>query len=338
MPTWNLAPVDLCGVAVALPKRVVTNADLCAVLDSTPEWIEQKIGVLERRFLDPEESLDDLMTEAAAAALAAGELSAAEVDVVVTATSSPDYFFPSVGITIADRLGIDTSRIVDLTQYACAASTYALHLAACLLQEQGVRTALIVCGERVSGITDPTDRTTRIFFGDAAAATVLRRTESGGLLAYDLGHSPHPAVNLATPWWAPHAEVGGRTEAGRTYMNMDGKVVWDQAITHVPASVRATLGHAGLAVGDIAGFALHQANVRLVREIGKVVGVDPARVPITGDVLGNTGAASPLTSLYKLATAGLARRDDVIVLGAIGSGFFWGSLCFRLGADLGWAG
>ncbi|MEV8019161.1 ketoacyl-ACP synthase III [Streptomyces sp. NPDC086554] len=336
MPKWELTPVSPRSVALALPERVVTNKELCASLDTTPEWIEEKTGIKERRFLDPEETVADLAVEAAEKALATASVQAAAIDVLVVACTTPDWVMPSLGVTIAERLGIATPRIVDLTQHACASTVYGMYMAANLLQEPGLETALIVCAERGSGGTDPQDRVTRIFFGDAAGAAVLRKSESrDGLLSYDLGNTYSDAVRMATPWRLNQEVPGSPTPTPLTpYLHMDGSVVLREAMTRLPKSLNETLSSAGVTVDDVNGFALHQASAKLVRQIARTVGADLKRVPITADTLANTASVSPLTSLWRVAHDGLARQGDLLAIGAIGAGFLYGALCFRLPEDL----
>ncbi|RZB16696.1 ketoacyl-ACP synthase III [Streptomyces sp. F001] len=336
MPKWELAPVSPRSVALALPDRVVTNAELCETLDTTPEWIEKKTGIRERRFLEPHETVLDLAVEAAEKALAAADVQAREIDVVLVACTTPDWIMPSLGVSLAERMGIDTPRILDLTQHACASAAYGIYTAASLLQEPDLETALVVCAERGSGITDPTDRITRIFFGDAAGAVVLRKAPGGdGLLSYDLGNVYSDAVRVATAWRLDQEVPSSTTETPRTpYIFMDGNVVLREAMTRVPKSLSEALSTAGVTVDEVSGFAVHQANAKLVRQIGRMAGADAERVPVTADTLGNTAAASPLTALWRLAREGRARRGDVVVLGAIGAGFLFGSLVFRLPDDL----
>ncbi|SER61081.1 3-oxoacyl-[acyl-carrier-protein] synthase-3 [Streptomyces sp. yr375] len=336
MPKWELAPVSPRSVALALPERVVTNAELCETLDTTPEWIEEKTGILQRRFLQSHETVLDLAVESARKAMAAAEIGARDIDVLVVACTSPDWIMPSLGVSLAERLGIETPRILDLTQHACASSAYGMYTASCLLQEPGLDTALVVCAERGSGITDPQDRLTRIFFGDAAGAVVLRRTDGAdGLLSYDLGNVYSDGVRMASAWRVDQEVPTSPTDTPRSpYIFMDGNVVLREAMTRVPKSLSEALSLAGVTVDEVSGFAVHQANAKLVRHIGRIAGAEPERVPVTADTLGNTAAASPLTALWRLAAEGRARRGDVIVLGAIGAGFLYGSLVFRLPADL----
>lgn len=336
MPKWLLAPISPVSVSLALPDRVVTNAELCQDLDTTPEWIEEKTGIKERRFLEADETVSDFAVEAARKAIADAGLTADQIDVLIVACTTPDWLMPSLGVCIADRLGIVSPRIVDITQHACASSVYATYQAACLLQEPGLETALIVCAERGSGGTDPLDRTTRIFFGDAAGAIVFRKSDTaGGLLSYDLGNTYSDAVRMATSAQLRlRPAAPGYTAPRGPYLEMDGKTVWQEATTRLPKSIHETLSLAGLDVADVNGFALHQANAKLVEYIGRTMGVDPERTPITADTLGNTASVSPVTSLWRLAHEGRAKRGDTVVLAAIGAGFLWGSLCFELQHDI----
>lgn len=334
MPTWELTPISPRSVAVALPARVVGNDELCRDLDTTPEWIEEKTGIRERRFVADDEDILTLACTAATRALEGAELRPEDVDVLVVATESPDWLLPSFGVTMASELGITTPRIIDITQHACAASIYATYTAACLMQEPGLQNALVVCADTPSRATDPDDRTTRIFFGDAAGAVVYRRAErSEGLLSYDLGNNYSPAVALPSTTLMGHQAATGRPVESR-YLRMDGARVLREARAVMPRTVGRTLEDAGLDSSEISGFALHQPNARLLRRINAVMGVDDGRVPLTADTLGNTAAVAPLTSLWRLAADGLAKRGNNIVLGAIGAGFMWGSFCFRLADDL----
>lgn len=335
MPRWGLTPVHPRSVSLALPDRVVTNAELCEGLDTTPEWIEEKTGIRERRFLGDNDNVTDLAIESAGKALALAGIEARDVDVLVVASTTPDWLMPSLGVIIADRLGIASPRIVDITQHACASSVYAIYTASCLLQEPGLENALVVCAEGISRVTGPDDRTTRIFFGDAAAAAVFSKTEpSAGLLSYDLGNTFSDAVHMASPSQLCHERAVIGRELHSHYLQMDGRVVLREAPTRLPKSIAETLAAAGAEVPDISGFALHQASAMMVRLIARTVGADLDRVAVTADTLGNTGAASPLTALHKLALDGRARQGDLIVLGAIGAGFLWGSMCFKLPYDI----
>ncbi len=351
MPTWTLAPVSPCSVSVAVPDRVVPNTELCESMEmrTTPEWIAEKTGIMERRYVADDQDITGLATEAAERAVAAAGMEPHEVDVLVVGSSSPDWVMPSLGVIIADSLGITTPRIIDITQHACASAVYSMYTASLLLQEDGLETALVVCAECISRNTHPLDRTTRIFFGDAAGATVLRKTPPEeapapgggaaapppvGLLGYDLGNSYSHAVEMASPSKLCHERAVYGEEVHSRYLQMDGRAVWQEATTQIPKSIHQALEASRVDVHDVGGFAVHQANARMVEHIARSIGVDPERMPVTADTLGNTGAASPLTSLWRLARDGRVGGGDVLVVSAIGAGFLWGSLCFRLADDI----
>lgn len=335
MPQWAIVPISPSSVAVSLPERVVTNADLCERINSTPEWIEEKTGIRERRYLEPGTAVADLGSDAANKALKLAGIAARDVDILIVASTSPEWVLPSLSMEIAAQVGITTPRLIDLTQQACASSIYATYLAACMLQEPGLKTAVVVCVEAGSRVTDPADRTTRIYFGDAAGAIVYQTAAEGeGLLSYDLGHAYSDAVAMPGLAAVSHEPSPAVDVPSSPYLTMDGRKVWDEATTRLPKSISETLAAAGVDAMDVAGFALHQANVRLLQYIARSMGIDIARVGITADTLGNTAAASPVTSLERLARNGLAKRGDVIVLGAIGAGFLWGSMSFKLSSDI----
>lgn len=325
-------PVSPVSVAIALPETVVTNDDLSRQFDTTPEWIERKTGILSRRRMEPGEDLLDYAARASRAALRGADLVPQDVDVVVVATSTPDWVMPSFGLQLADRLGIDTPFIVDLTQFACASAIYAIHQAALQLRD-GMKRALVVCPEAATRALDPTDRLGAVFFGDATGALVLERTRDDGLLAYDLGHALSFGVSLPTTVGIDVRQARGETDPSR-FLAMDGPTVWSQATTALPKTLSECLGSAGIRVDDVSGFALHQANIRLLDHVVDEMGVDRDRVAVTGDSLGNTAAASPLTALARLAATGRARSGDLVTMGAIGAGFYWGSAVFRLDRDM----
>ncbi len=335
MPKWKMTPVSPVSVGLEVPDRVVSNAELCESLDSTPEWIERKTGIQKRHYLRDDEDITGMTVSAAEKALGSAGIEAHEIDVLVVATTTPDWVVPSMSAIVANELGVTTPRLMDITQHACASSVYAIYAASCMLQEPGLETALVVCPEGMSRITDPYERSVRIFFGDAAGAVALRKSEApDGLLSYDLGNSYSSAVAMASQSQLYRERVVKGQRVSTPYLQMDGKVVWQEATTRLPTTIKETLAAAGVDITDVSGVALHQASAKLVEHIGRSLGASSDRVPITADTLGNTGAASPLTALWSLVNAGLAKRGDIIVLGAIGAGFLWGSLCFKLPADI----
>lgn len=315
------------SVALNLPEDIVTNDELCAQLGhtTTSDWIERKTGIRERRFFPPATDTVEALTAAGAAAIEAANMQPSDVKFVITACTTADWLLPAMSVRVAAALGITTPHLYDLTQTACASAVYATTLAASLMHE-GPGSALIICADFGSRVTDPFDRATRIFFGDAVGAMILTKSDDG-LVAYDLGNEYSPAVRQASHHLTRHTKES-------PYLYMDGKSVWDTAIRVVPKSIRKALADASLSVSQVEAIAFHQANIRLIQEIMRQTGASHSQVAITADTLGNTAAASPLTALYSLTEQGKCKKGNRLVLSAIGAGFFWGTCVFSLGEDI----
>lgn len=324
-------PAGILGTGIFEPSRVITNQELCASLDTTDEWITGKLGIRERRFIEQDQKTSDMCVIAAQRALDAAGLAASEVDALVLATITPDFPLPSTAMTVAHRLGAPRAFTIDLNQTACSAGAIAILLACHLLQNRQMNKILVVGGDAMSRLTDPADRTTRVIFGDAAAAAVIGEAAPGyGLLAWDYGTLPSDSVGIrgggsARP--TGHSTV----EAGDHFVFMDGRVVWRSVMETVPRSISRTAERAGVLLSDIGYFALHQANQRLIEAVMEALSVPMDRAGVTVDRLGNTASASTITALHQGYANQRFGRGDVVMLSGIGAGFQWGSLCFRVG-------
>lgn len=322
-------PVGVLGTGVAVPGRVVTNHELAQTLDTSDEWIVTRTGIRQRRFLEPGRTTSDLCVEAAERALRRSGLRAEDIDAIVLATITPDQPLPSTALVVKERLGARNALPIDLNQAACAGGVYAILLGAHLLQSRNTRAVLAIGAEALSRLTDPEDRTTRVFFGDAAGAAVLGPTEEGyGVLAWDSGSLLSTSVQVpAGGSQRPHDH---RTVAERMqYLKMDGRVVWQAATTVLPQTIRRSAEAAAVDVADIDHFFLHQANLNIIIEVMRTLGVPMERAGITIDRLGNTGAATVYTVLDEALRARRVRRDELLVVAGIGAGFLWGSLVLR---------
>ena len=322
-------PVGVLGTGVAVPGRVVTNHELAQTLDTSDEWIVTRTGIRQRRFLEPGRTTSDLCVEAAERALRRSGLRAEDIDAIVLATITPDQPLPSTALVVKERLGARNALPIDLNQAACAGGVYAILLGAHLLQSRNTQAVLAIGAEALSRLTDPEDRTTRVFFGDAAGAAVLGPTEEGyGVLAWDSGSLLSTSVQVpAGGSQRPHDH---RTVAERMqYLKMDGRVVWQAATTVLPQTIRRSAEAAGFDVADIDHFFLHQANLNIIIEVMRTLGVPMERAGITIDRLGNTGAATVYTVLDEALRARRVRRDELLVVAGIGAGFLWGSLVLR---------
>jgi 3-oxoacyl-[acyl-carrier-protein] synthase-3 len=308
------------GLGVAVPDRVVTNADLAARLDTTDEWIRTRTGIAERRMADPAVATSDLAYEAAQAALKDAE--EAPPAAVIVATTTPDHPMPGVAPLVAARLGWDSVPAFDV-QAACAGFVYGLASAAGLIATGVSDRVLLIGADLMSRITNQDDRATAVLFGDGAGAVTLRAgapDEPGAVGPFDLGSDGAHVDRLVVAAGGTR-EPGPDPTAPARFLSMDGRDVYRHAVRRMTESCRTLLDRAGLDVGDVDRFVAHQANLRILMAVADRLGVAEDRRVSNVDRYGNTSAASiPLA----LAHAAL-RPGERILLTAFGSGFTWGS-------------
>lgn len=324
-------PVGIWGAGCHAPSRVVPNTELVATLDTSDEWIRDRTGIRQRRWLEPERQTSDMCVAAARQALHRAGISGGDLDAIVLATFTFDQPLPSTALLVREAIGAHRALPLDLNQAACAGGVYGLLVGAHLLQSDGFRTVLVIGAESLSRVTDPDDRSTRVFFGDAAGAVVLGRAEPGaGVLSWDFGANLSYAVQI--PAGGTRRPAGPETVADRAhYLKMDGREVWREAMAALPRTIRRAVAAAGLELSGVDHFFVHQANLNIVRGVVAELGVAPERAPTSVERLGNTGAATVFTVLEEALTRDAVRPGDVMVLAAIGAGFLWGALCLRHG-------
>lgn len=322
-------PVGIRSVAVHVPGTVVTNDDLADTLDTSDQWICERTGIKERRFLEPEFTTSDMCVSAARKALAGSGTDPEDVDAVVVATFTYDQPLPSTAIIVKEALGARRAVPIDLNQAACAGGVLGILIGSHLLQNGAFRHVLVIGAECLSRVTDPLDRTTRVFFADAAGAVVLGTVADGyGVLSWDIGSALSYGVQI--PAGGATLPTSATTVRERQhFLQMDGRLVWDVATTFLPASISAAVTLAGAGIHDVRHFFIHQANRNIISETMAALGVPACRAPITVDQLGNTGAATVFTAMHKVTSERALCRDDLVVISAIGAGFLWGSLCLR---------
>ena len=323
-------PVGITGTGVHVPERVVTNDELVRTgLDTSDAWIVERTGIRERRYLPSGRTTSDMCVAAAEEALREAGTAAARLDAIIVSTFTHDQPLPSTALMVKERLGAHRALPLDLNQAACAGGVYGLWLAAHLLHNEALENVLVIGAECLSRVTDPRDRGTRVFFGDAAGAAVVGRTRPGhGLLAWHAGSKLSHSVEI--PAGGSRLPTGPETAAaGEHFLKMDGRAVWKEATEHLPASVRAVLDTAGHAVDEVDHFVFHQANLNIIKEAMHELGQPLGKATISVERLGNTGAATVFLGLHELMAGGRARSGDLVVVSAIGAGFLWGSLCLR---------
>lgn len=323
-------PFSVAGTGIHLPPTVITNAMLADVLDTTDEWIVTRTGIRERRRLAPNLATSDMALAAARPALEAAGIEAAAIDAVIVASYTGDMPFPSTALIVKDALGAHRAMPLDFSQAACASGVQAMLTAAHLLQNRSIGTVLLIAADCASRIIHPQDRTAGVFFGDAAAAAVLTRTDTpgAGLLAYDVGSQLTYDVRIQAGGSRMPTSPATLAE-GHHYLEMDGRAVWETATDRLPECIDAAVRRAGLTMDTVDHFFLHQANINILREAMTVLGIDPGKAPVTLDRLGNTGAAGMFTALHHRVSEGRLKSGETFVMSAIGAGFQWGALCLR---------
>lgn len=301
------------GWGVAAPDRVVTNADLEAVLETSDEWIRSRSGIAERRW-STSETTTDLAAEAVAAALKEADRTPDEIGLLVLATCTPDQLLPHTSAAVCDVLGMGCGSF-DVVG-ACAGFVDGL-VAAAGLVASAPGPVVLAGAERMTAIFDPTDRTTAVLFGDGAGALVLE-PGNGALLAWDAGTDGSLKSLLEIP-------------PGHRYVHMDGGEVFRRAVRIVCDSCLTTLDRAGLGPGDVDLFVPHQANARIIDAARNRLGIDPERTIVNVDRWGNTSAASIAIALAETAAAGRLRPGDIVLLSGFGAGMTWSTALLRWG-------
>ena len=323
------------GTGSYLPERIVTNADLEEVMDTSDEWIRQRTGIRERRFVEPGVGPTDLGLQAAHRALHWAGLTPDQIDFIIFATLSPEYNFPGCGCLLQERLGVGTVGALDVRNQ-CTGFVYGLSIA-----DQFVRTGtyrhILVVGAEVhsSGLEMNTHgRDVAVIFGDGAGAVVVGRSDSGSRRI--LSSPLHAQGKYARKLWleVPSSLSQPRlTEEmlreGRHYPHMDGRYVFKHAVERLQESVREALADNRLKIEDVALLILHQANLRISEAVIRSLKIPPERVFSNIQRYGNTTAASIPIALDEAVRAGTVQPGDLVVLAAFGSGFTWGATILR---------
>ena len=323
------------GTGHAVPPRVVTNADLAKVMDTSDEWITQRTGIRERHWIVEGESGTALAREAADRAIAAAGIPASAIDIIVFATSSPDHMAPGNGVFLQHMMGLDTVPAIDI-RTQCSGFVYGLHMADAYIRSGLYHTVLVVGAEVQSTGMDVSDRgrNTAVIFADGAGAAVVQAHDEpngSAVLGWDLhGDGAH-----AEKLWvdAPGAVYHPRNQAGfldnKCFLEMDGREVFRHATTRMPESVRAAMQHAGVTAEQLTLLIPHQANLRISEMVQKQLGLRDDQVYNNIERFGNTTAATIPIALDECVRAGRLQRGDLLAITAFGSGFLWGSAIIR---------
>ncbi|MGH7526149.1 MAG: beta-ketoacyl-ACP synthase III [Gemmatimonadales bacterium] len=323
------------GTGFAVPDRIVTNDELSRDMDTSDEWIRTRTGIQERRWVREGETGADLALRATQRALEAAELLPADLDAIVYATSTPDHFAPGNGVFLQRMLGAATIPAIDI-RTQCSGFVYSLSVADGWIRSGQFHRILVVGAEVQSTGMDISTRgrNTAVLFADGAGAAVLGPAERDGegILGFDLHADGAHAEKLwvDSPGSRYHPRVSHeQLEAGRHFLEMDGKEVFRHAVARMPESVRAVLAATGHTLGEVKLLVAHQANLRITEMMQRDLGLRDDQVYNNITRYGNTTAASIPIALDECARSGRIARGDLVVLTAFGSGFLWGSAAVR---------
>jgi len=315
----NGAPISITGLGCYVPERVVTNAELAAMVDTNDEWIRERTGIRERRIASDDQALSDIALPAARRALEMAGVENASIDLVIVATVTPDMAFPSAGALIADQLGMPDAAAYDLSA-GCTGFVYAIAQAHAMLTAGLSRRALVVGGDVLSKILDWTDRSTVVLFGDGAGAVVMERVEAGGFLGFELGADGAGGVNL----WLPGSGSRKFENADRL-VKMNGREVFKFATRVMVSSAEAILKECGKTIDDVDVYVPHQANVRIIDHAARKLGVPQEKIVVNVDRYGNPSSGSIPLALADAADDGRLEPGKLVLLTGMGAGLTWGS-------------
>lgn len=314
------------GTGAYLPERVMTNADLTRMVETTENWILERTGIRERRIADVNEAASDLAVPAARRALEMAGMNENDLDLIIVATCTPDMFFPSTACIVQDRIGARQAFAFDLSA-ACSGFLYALSTADQYIRNGGIRNALIIGSEVMSRVIDWTDRNTCVLFGDGAGAAVLQRSEGDrGVLSTHL-HSDGRLWNLIQmPGGGSRIPPSSKMLAERQpYVKMKGNETFKVAVRTLEEAVYETLKACNVPPADLALLIPHQANIRIIKAVAQRLGLPLEKVILNVDRYGNTSAASIPIALDEAVRQGKVHDGDLLLLEAFGAGLTWGS-------------
>ena len=315
------------GFGASLPKRVMTNRDLESLVETSDEWIVQRTGIKERHIAGEGETTASLGAAAAEEALARAGLTAADIDLIICATSTPDNTFPATAVNIQNRLGMHHGFAFDV-QAVCSGFVYAVATADLYIRGGMAKRVLVIGAETFSRILDWTDRTTCVLFGDGAGALILEAQQGEGTIA-DRGVL---TANLRSD--GVHREKlyvdGGPSTTGTVgHLRMEGREVFKHAVGMITDVIEGAFNATGTTADDVHWLVPHQANKRIIDASAKKLGIPDAKVVITVDKHGNTSAASIPLALATAAGDGRIKQGDLVMLEAMGGGFTWGAVLLR---------
>ncbi|MED0709266.1 beta-ketoacyl-ACP synthase III [Aneurinibacillus aneurinilyticus] len=307
--------VGVLGLGVHVPAKIVTNSDLAEMMDTSDEWIRTRTGIEKRHIASKDERTSDMATIAAEKAIKDAGLTVEDIDLILVATATPDYMFPSTACLVQDKLGARNIGAMDISA-ACSGFIYGMITAKQFIETGAYRHVLVIGAEKFSEIVDWADRNTAVLFGDGAGAVVLGPvSEHKGIRSFELGADGSGGQHLRTD----------------KKVKMNGREVYKFAVRQVPKTILHVIEQANVTIDDIHMIVPHQANIRIIKAAQEKLGIEDQRISVTVDRYSNTSAASIPLSLHHEVTTRRINDGDTLVLAGFGGGLTWASLVIRWG-------
>ncbi|MCI5633097.1 beta-ketoacyl-ACP synthase III [Helicobacter sp.] len=327
---------SLNSIGAYIPSKVITNDDLAKIVDTSDEWITKRTGIKERRFAADNEATSDLATNAAKIAIKRAGLSADDIDAVIVATISPDFFcMPSTACVVADNLGISAKPAFDIAA-ACSGFIYLLFLAKSLIESRAHKHILIIGAEKLSSILDMEDRSTCVLFGDGAGAAIVSATEDRSLSILDVNCAANGQYKdfLMTPGCGSRNPASAEVlQEHLQFIKMKGNETFKLAVKTLTQDVVEILERNHLSKDSIDFFIPHQANLRIISAVGEALKFPADKIALTVQKYGNTSAASIPMAMNDLYEAGSIKKGSRLLLDAFGGGLTWGSAILTFGGE-----
>ncbi|OQA92702.1 MAG: 3-oxoacyl-(acyl-carrier-protein) synthase 3 [Elusimicrobia bacterium ADurb.Bin231] len=323
--------IEIAGIGSYLPERILTNADLEKIVDTNDEWITTRTGIKERRIAKDGEATSDLAIRAAERALKKAKLKTSDIDAVIVATITPDMFFPSTACFVQKGLGMNSAAVFDISA-ACSGFIYGLGIARDFLRCGTYKNILLIGAETLSRITDWKDRGTCVLLGDGAGAVILRNSNSDSdILSVYLGADGNSSGLLFMPGGGSRNPATAKTVEDRLhYLKMEGNKLFKVAVRAMADSALKAIDMAGISPNDVTLVIPHQANIRIVEGVAKLMNITLDRVYINIQKYGNTSAATTPIALEEAIYEGKIKKGDIAVLVAFGGGLTWGAAVIKI--------
>jgi len=325
----NMQNVKIIGTGLYIPKKVLTNEDLEKMVDTNHEWIINRTGIAERHIAEDNEATSDVASKAALKAIKDANIKPEEIDLIIVATNSPDMAFPATACLVQKKIKAVNAATLDL-QAGCTGSVYALITAWQYISTGFYDNALIIGAETLTKFVDWTDRNTCVLFGDGAGAAVLKADQKKGILSGCLrGDGSNDDLITLPAGLSKHPASHETVEKKMHYVKMKGNEVFKLAVKHMKRVTIKTLDKCNLSVEDIDCFIPHQANIRIISALTRVLKIKEEKVFVNLEKYGNTSAASVMIALDEAVKEGKIKNGDIVVLTSFGAGLTYGSIVLK---------